>query len=89
MLEALGIHRPPLDGVVLDDLVGPLAELDGALVLDFEANGDDRLQAVVLRLVALPSAAVIKYCLTTEDSSSSLSLKMRFRCWLTAGTDTP
>jgi len=40
-----------LDGVVLNDLVGPLAELDGALVLDFEANGDDRLQAVVLNTV--------------------------------------
>jgi hypothetical protein len=37
-----------LDGVVLDDLVGPLAKLDSALVFDLEANGDDRLQAVVL-----------------------------------------
>jgi hypothetical protein len=52
-LETFGIHGPALDGVVLDDLIGPLAELDGALVLDLEANGDDRLQAVVLRLVAL------------------------------------
>jgi hypothetical protein len=48
VLEAFGIHRPALDGVVLDDLVRPLTELDGALVLDFEADRDDRLQAVML-----------------------------------------
>ncbi len=54
VLEAFGIHRPALDGVVLDNLVGPLAELNRALILDLEANGDDRLQAVMLRLVALP-----------------------------------
>ena len=52
-LEAFGIHGPALDGVVLDDLVSPLAKLDGALVLDFEANGDDGLQVVVLGLVGL------------------------------------
>ena len=53
LLEAFGIHGPALDGVVLDDLVGPFAELDGTLVLDLEAHGDDCLQTVVLRLVAL------------------------------------
>lgn len=42
LLEALGIHGPALKGVILNDLVGPLAELHGALVLDLEANGDDR-----------------------------------------------
>jgi hypothetical protein len=36
-----------LDGVILDDLVRPFAELHGALVLDLETHGDDRLQAVV------------------------------------------
>ena len=53
MLEAFSIYGPALDGVVLDDLVGPFSELDGALVLDLKANGDDRLQSVMLCLVAL------------------------------------
>jgi len=53
VLEAFGIHSPALDCVVLDDLVGPLAKLDGAFVLDLEANGDNGLQAIVLRLVVL------------------------------------
>ena len=53
VFEAFHIHGPALDGVVLDDLVGPLAELHGALVLDLEADGDDGLQAVVLDLVVL------------------------------------
>jgi hypothetical protein len=48
VFEALGIHRPSLDGVIFDDLVRPLAELHGPLVLDLEAHGDDRLQVVVL-----------------------------------------
>ena len=43
VFEAFGIHRPALDGVILDDLVGPLAELHSALVFDFEAYGDDGL----------------------------------------------
>ncbi len=50
VFEALHIHGPALDGVLLDDLVGPLAELHGALVLDLEADGDDGLQVVVLDL---------------------------------------
>jgi hypothetical protein len=54
VLEALRVHCPALDGVILHDLVGPLAELDGPLVLDLEAHGDDRLQAVVLGLLVLP-----------------------------------
>ena len=49
-LEAIHIHHPTLDGVVLDDLIGPLAELHRALILDLEANGDDALQAVVIHL---------------------------------------
>jgi hypothetical protein len=52
-LETFGIHGPALDGVVLDDLVRPLAELDRALVLNLETHRNDRLQAVMLRLVVL------------------------------------
>ena len=51
MFEALRIHGPALNRVVLYDLVGPFTELDGALVFDFEAYGYNRLQAIVLRLV--------------------------------------
>ena len=36
----------------------------------------------------LEEAAVVKYCLITAASSSSLSANIRFRCWLMAGTDT-
>ena len=36
----------------------------------------------------LDEAAVIKQYLTTAASSSSLSAKIRFKCWLMAGTDT-
>ena len=32
---------------ILHDLISPLAELDGALVFNLEAHGDNRLQVVV------------------------------------------
>ena len=37
--------------VVLDYLVGPITELDGLLIFDFEAYAYNRLLAIVLRLV--------------------------------------
>jgi hypothetical protein len=40
-----------LDGVVLHNLVTPFSELAGALVSEFEAYGDDCLQALVHRLI--------------------------------------
>ena len=49
--EALRIHCLSLDGVVLHNLVSPFTELDGALVIDLEAYGDNSLQAIVLRLI--------------------------------------
>ena len=52
-LQALHVHHPALDGVVLHHLRGPLAELNRALVLDLEADGDDGLQVVVLDVVGL------------------------------------
>ena len=51
LLEAFGIHGPALDGVVPHDLVARFTEMDRALVIDLEAYGDNRLQAIVLRLV--------------------------------------
>ena len=53
-LQAVNVRHPALDGVVLHDLRGPLAELHRALVLDLEADGDDGLKAVVLDVVGLP-----------------------------------
>ena len=49
-LQALRIHDPPLNRVILDNLVGPLAELYGAFVFNLESHGDDGLQAVVIHL---------------------------------------
>ena len=37
--EALLVHDPALNGVVLDDLPRPLAELHGAVVAHLEADG--------------------------------------------------
>jgi hypothetical protein len=48
MFEAFHIHGPPLNCIVLHDLVGPLAELDCTLVFNFEADGDYRLKIIVL-----------------------------------------
>ena len=39
-LEAIHIHCPSLNGVVLDNLVGPLAELHGAFVFNLETDSD-------------------------------------------------
>lgn len=50
--EAIHIHRPTLNRVILHDSIGPLAKLYGAFVFDFEANGDDRLKVIVLNLIA-------------------------------------
>ena len=47
-LQAIHIHHPALNRVVLDDLGGPLAELHRAFVLDLEPNGNDGLQAEVV-----------------------------------------
>ena len=52
--QPLVVHGPALDGVVLDDGIGPLAKLNGTFIVDFEAHGDNHLQAVVHGIVLLP-----------------------------------
>ena len=49
-LQALRIHDPPLNRVILDDLAGPFAELHRTFVFNLEAHGDDGLQTVVIHL---------------------------------------
>jgi len=52
-LEALVVHREALDGELLDDARGPLAELHRALGVDLVADGDGGREVVVLRVVGL------------------------------------
>jgi len=60
--EAFHIHGPALDGVVLDDLVGPFAELHRPFILDLEADGDDGLEVVVFNLASdFPTALGLNY----------------------------
>jgi len=49
----LVVHREALDGELLDDARGPLAELHSALGVDLVPDGDDGREVVVLRVVAL------------------------------------
>ncbi len=51
-LDALVIHHVGLDGELLDDAGGPLAELHGTLGVDLVAHGDDGGQFVMLGVVA-------------------------------------
>lgn len=50
VLQAIHIHDPALNRVILNDLVGPFAELHRAFVFDLEAHCDDGLQTVVIDL---------------------------------------
>jgi hypothetical protein len=52
-LEALVVHREALDGELLDDARGPLAELHRALGVDLVADRDDGREVVVLGVVRL------------------------------------
>lgn len=52
-LDALIVHHVGLDGELLDDARGPLAELHRTLGIDLVAYGDDGGKAVVLGVVAL------------------------------------
>lgn len=56
VFQSLVVHDPALDGVVLDDGVGPLAKLDGPFIVDFKAHSDHHLQAVVHGIVLLSVA---------------------------------
>ena len=53
LLEPFVVHDPAANGVLHGNLVDPLAELDGALGIDLEANRDDHLQGIVLDGVRL------------------------------------
>jgi len=60
--QALHIHYPALDGVVLHNLAGPLAELHCPFIFDLEAHRNDGLQAVVINLsLYLPAALGLNY----------------------------
>ena len=43
VLQTVTVHGPTLDGVILDNAVSPLAELDGPVIVDLEANCNDHL----------------------------------------------
>ena len=51
VFKAFHVHGPALNRVILDNLVRPLAELYGALILDLESDGDNGLQAVMFCVV--------------------------------------
>ena len=55
VFQAVAVYGPALDRIVLDDTVGPLAELNRPVVVDFEAYRDDGLQIVVVGVVLFPS----------------------------------
>lgn len=55
VFQAVAVYGPALDRIVLDDTVGPLAELNCPVVVDFEAHSDDGLQIRVVRVVLFPS----------------------------------
>ena len=54
LFQAVNIHRPALNGVVFDDLPRPLAELHSPLVVHLETNGNDCLQAIMVRIIVFP-----------------------------------
>ena len=54
LLQAVAVHGPALNCIVLDNGVGPLAELNRPVVVDLEAHSDDGLQIVVVRVVLFP-----------------------------------
>jgi hypothetical protein len=79
-LEALVVHREALDGELLDDARGPLAELHRPLGVDLVADGDDGREVVVLGVVGLAvGGSYPKKLRITASSSSSLSSKTFFR----------
>ena len=51
--QSVAVYGPALDRIVLDNTVGPLAELDRPVIVDFEAYRDDGLQIVVVCVVLL------------------------------------
>ena len=54
VFQAVAVYGPALDRIVLDDTVGPLAELHRTLIVNLEADGDNHLQVVMIRVVAFP-----------------------------------
>jgi len=46
------VHNPTLNCVVLRNFINPFAELHGAIGIDFESDGDNHLQVVMLYFAA-------------------------------------
>ena len=62
VFQPVTVHGPALNGVVLNDGIGPLAELDRPVIVDLESNRNDHLQIVVLHLAAnLTGALSLNY----------------------------
>ena len=49
--QAVNIHCPPLNGVVLDYLSRPFAEPHGTLVVYLKPNSNGYLEIIVVRIV--------------------------------------
>ena len=62
------IHRPALNGVVLDDLPRPLAELHRSLVVHLEADCNNHLQIIVILFAVNLTVALRLNCQVFLDS---------------------
>ena len=62
VLQAVSVHGPALDRIVLDYGIGPFAELDCTVVVDSKTHSDDHLQVIVFYLAAdLAGALSLNY----------------------------
>ena len=60
--QPLHIHCPALNGVVLDNLPRPLAELHSTLIVHLEAHGNNHLQIIMRQFpIDLTSALGLNY----------------------------
>ena len=68
VFQPVTVHGPALNGVVLNDGIGPLAELDRPVIVDLESIRNVHLQIVVLHLAANLRGAL---CLNYPDIPDS------------------
>lgn len=66
--QPLYIHCPALNGVVLDDLPRPLAELHRSLVVHLEADCNNHLQIIVILFTVNLTVALRLNCQVFLDS---------------------
>ena len=59
VFQALFVHRPPLDGVLLHDLICPDTEPHRPLVVHLEADRNNHLQIIVVHAASNLSATLI------------------------------